>query len=646
MKWNYATRLICASELALLARMVGAALRPVHVLPLVLCCVSQLLPAAAAAEPRPDAAKRAPILRAALPPFAAPGQKVMVRGANLEGVTELRVGDRAVETSSITKTAITFVVPDGLQSGTLSVRSPGGDASLRVPFGVYYKPVVAKVTPNRFGPGAVLQVEGTHLDAGMTVKIGPTPIKTIKQGPAGLELHLPANMMRGGTLTLRWRGRPELRVEGLVFVGAPKLLTGGPLSAKPGDTVTLRGRNLDAIDELRVGEQKVEPSARSAAALSFVVSEGLSGGVIAVSGAGGSASLGKPLVVQAASGAGTGTGAASKSGKVDAGAVLAVRYAPSGNGASGEIRGQGFEKDTRFLLDGQAIESAVVDAEQATFTLAKMPGRGEHALVAARGESKSSAYRFDAAAGGYYFAGDRLARMLSGAIKGYDLAPIRLDLDQSAVVFAAPAGAGAAKVASTASKTKSRLAVQEAALAVAVELERMTVAQRALCAAMAPGKDNAKSNAYAGDLLARATQQTRKLIGEGLGRLWPGLPPQVWTDSMMAGETGIAAVDDKLAAVLAARACEQLARASETVDANAERDYVALVEAAIGQVSAAAASPAEGAEQVKQAISAFSAARRDYWMQQLSALTQRVQDGAKVTGKGARTGKKAEKVGK
>ena len=634
--------------------MVGAASRPVHVLLLSLYCS---VAAVAAAEPPADAAKRAPILRAALPRSAEPGQRVTVRGQNLDGVAELRVGDSAVPTAEITKTSVSFVVPDGLKSGPLSVRGPGGEASLKQPYEIYYKPVVTKVTPTRFGPGATLQVEGSNLSEQMQVKLGATAIKSVKRTDQGLELQLPATMARGGVLQLRPRGRPELRFEGLVFVGAPKLQSAKPLVARPGDTVQVRGRNLDAIDELRVGEQRVEPSARSASALSFVIAGELAGGVIEVRGAGGSASLPKPLVVMAASAAGK----AGKPGKSDPGVVLALRYAASGNGVSGEIRGQGFDKDTRFAIDGETIEStAVVDGEHATFTLPGVPEGGERELVAVRGGNKSSAYRFDAAAGGYRFRGDQLAGLLSGAAPGYELAQVRLDLDQSAIVFASPAGEGAARVATVAGKAKSRRLVNASALALAVELERLTVAQRARCAAMAAGKDRAKHNAYAGELLARATQQARKLIDDGLARLWSGLPAEAWTPGTVAAELGFAAIDDKLGAVLAARAalvereCAEryhgagklLARASETADAGIEREYHALVERALTQLSASAGSPEEGAQRVQQALAVFSDARRELWSRQLSALTARVQDRGKVTGKGARTGKKAEKVGK
>ena len=70
------------------------------------------------------------------------------------------------------------------------------------------------------------------------------------------------------------------------------------------------------------------------------------------------------------------------------------------------------------------------------------------------------------------------------------------------------------------------------------------------------------------------------------------------------------------------------------------------MERALTQLSASAGSPEEGAQRVQQALAVFSDARRELWSRQLSALTARVQDRGKVTGKGARTGKKAEKVGK
>jgi hypothetical protein len=152
----------------------------------------------------------APVLLAALPRSASPGQRVSVRGKNLDAVTQLRVGETAIELAAKTGASLSFVVPDGLQSGALAVRSPGGEASLRQPLEIYYPPVVTKVKPARFGAGATLRVEGAGLSEQLAIKLGATTITGVKKTKRGLELQVPSTITKGGPLWLRAAGHPPV----------------------------------------------------------------------------------------------------------------------------------------------------------------------------------------------------------------------------------------------------------------------------------------------------------------------------------------------------------------------------------------------------------------------------------------------------
>jgi hypothetical protein len=610
----------------------------------------------------------APLLLAATPRFAVPGQRVTVKGKNLEAVSELRVGETAVTPAATTGTSISFVVPDGLQSGALSVRSPGGTAALPKPYEIYYPPVVTKVKPARFGAGATLKVEGTGLNEQLAIKLGATPITAVKKTKKGLELQLPATVKKGGPLTLRAAGRAPVRFDGVELVPAPRLLAAKPLSPKPGNTVQLKGTNLDTVDELRVGDQLIEPAARSATQLSFVVGPTLASGVIEVRGVGGTASLRTPLVV-VGGGAASASAAATKqpsappapsapSVKADPGEVHAVRYVPAKGGANGSLRGRGFAPDTIFLLDGAPIDVKVVDAEHADFRSAVLPGAGPHELIATRGAARSPAYAFDGAAGGYRFAAERLPELLfADTVEAYSLPQIELDLVQSEGLYGSPAGSAAKHAGGT--STKAIKALGAAGLALTFELARMVVAQRALCAVMAPGKGKAADNAAAGAALVRATEHMHKLMREGLAVLWKGLPDAAFTDAATAEALSVAVVDERIGAMimvgsLLERECADryhgsgklVTRASDTAKGSVVEEYEALMEGELKRVIEAGATPQERRQRVSQALSLFTERRRNHWRHRLSELTSRVQDQATVTGKGARTNKQATKVGK
>ncbi|MDD9935135.1 MAG: IPT/TIG domain-containing protein [Myxococcales bacterium] len=587
----------------------------------------------------------APRLTAARPRSASPGDSVTLRGRNLTAIDRLTVGGQAVKIGSRDARSLSFVVPSGLRSGVVTVKSLGGEASLRRPYEIYYPPVVSDVSPKRFGAGAKLRVRGKHLAGVRTATLGRTRLAVLAQDDTSIELQVPARARRGGALKLKPGRRPAVEVDGLELVAAPRLRSISPHTARLGERLQLLGRNLAATETARIAGKKAKVVERHADRLVIEVPKDATSGDVAVESPGGTAALSLAFTLQ-----------------IDPAVVGSVRYAPHAKGgARGVVHGQRFTPTTTFELDGAAIDAKVLDENRASFRLPRVPSSQLHALAAIKNGVRGPSYSIDGGAGGYRFRADQVRRMLAGRLPVYTLQEVHADLEQSRAIFAKPAGAGKDALPTVSKKSGSRKAVRRSSQALADELARITVAQRVLCAAMARGRAASNKNAYPGMLLALATKQASHLMASGLEPLWSGLPADVWTTPKRAAELGIADVDRRLEEILKARhllarECADrfhpatkrklVARAWETVHAGLARDYEKLVEGAFDGMLRRADSAAAGSERLRKALDAFGGKRRAFWEQRLARLLKRVQDRSKVTGKGARTSKRAKKVGK
>jgi hypothetical protein len=239
----------------------------------------------------------APVVTAAAPRFATVGQTVTLRGRNLADVTALKVGDIAVPIATKAPNAIFFVVPEGLQTGVVTVSSTGGSASLRSPYEIFYPAIIESVTPARFAAGMTLEVRGKSFAEGDRVTIGRSAISAPAITPTRIQIAVPERLLRGGPITITRRGKPPVRFEGVELVPAPKLMSAKPLYASPGVVVTLRGAGLAAVDQLKIGETAVPITAQTASTITFTVPDKAATGVLTIKSLGGEASLKKPYEV-------------------------------------------------------------------------------------------------------------------------------------------------------------------------------------------------------------------------------------------------------------------------------------------------------------------------------------------------------------
>jgi hypothetical protein len=239
----------------------------------------------------------APVLNGAAPPYARVGQTVTLRGRNLAGATALKVGEAVVPIATQGPASLTFVVPEGLQTGLVAVSSVGGSASLRKPYEIYYPAIIEAVTPERFAAGMTLEVRGKSFAEGDRVSIGRATVAAPSITPTRIQLAVSEKLMRGGPLTIARRGKPAVSFDKLTFVPSPKLRSARPAYASPGATVTLSGTGLATVESLKIGEMSVPIATQADRSLTFVVPEKAKTGVLTVKSLGAEASLTKPYEI-------------------------------------------------------------------------------------------------------------------------------------------------------------------------------------------------------------------------------------------------------------------------------------------------------------------------------------------------------------
>lgn len=573
----------------------------------------------------------APKLTGASPKFAAPGETVTLKGKALDRVTALTVGGTAVPIAEQTASALKFTVPEGLQTGAVAVKSIAGEAGLKKDYEIFYAPTLASVVPPAGFEGDVVAVKGAHLAGKVKFKLGAKTLKAGEQTDAEAKVTV-AKGSKTAAISASARGKTATLATEFTVHPTPALTTVPKEVGAPGE-LKVSGKHLDAVTTWRLGQVTLTP-AEGASASKVVLTVPAD------------APLDQPLVAVS-----QGREFASKKpvATVRTPIVrgLAFWSGADGKGVEGVVRGADFSEKTKFTLGGKPLKTTFVGPDRVTFALTKAPAAKEQPLTAKAGKYSGAPITVNAAAGGYRVAADQLAALLPTGLKDYDLVAAELDLEASGHLL------GEVDAAAKAAPAADRVAAL--GLRVGQDLQRVALAQAAMCSTMVvgKGKEQAAKNGAAGEVL-RASQRHAQALTEGLARLWGTLGP----DSL--ATAGLAETDAAVAAVLAAEPKVQTAckgrfygdakivtEASTTAKLDLDRVYRPAILAAFEDVLAKGKNWAAVEKDVADRLASLPAARRKAWQDVLKASKAGVEAAAAgVTGKGAKGDKHVETQGK
>lgn len=151
---------------------------------------------------------------------------------------------------------------------------------------------VSKVEPAEFGAGATITITGSGFEAGDIVMLDSVKLEDVTVTPTKVTATVPARAKTGKKLIVKRGSKKLAELPAPGFVPAPKLTTVTPKFAAPGETVTLKGKNLARVTAT-LGGEPLTLTAQGETALSFVAAEGMQTGTLAVQGVGGEAALKK-----------------------------------------------------------------------------------------------------------------------------------------------------------------------------------------------------------------------------------------------------------------------------------------------------------------------------------------------------------------
>lgn len=572
----------------------------------------------------------APKLSSVSPKFAAPGETVTLKGKALDQVSALSVGGVAVAIAEQSATALKFVVPEGLQTGAVRVQSLGGEAGLKADYEVFRAPVLASAAPPAAFEGDSVIVKGEHLTGKIQFKLGSKVLKASAQAATEATLVV-AKGSKTGPLRATARGKTGSLAADFTVFPTPLLTTVPAEVGAPGE-LKVSGKHLDAVTTWRLGQVTLTPAQAASA-----------GKVVLAIPA--EAPADQPLIAVS-----QGREFASKRpvATVKTPIVHGLAFWPAGKGVDGVIRGADFSSKTTFTLAGKPLKTRFVAADRVEFSLATAPAAARLALAAKAGKYSGAPVEVDGAAGGYRVPAAQLAGLLPTGLKDYDLVAAQLDLEASEQLVRA--------VEAAAQQRPAGDQVAALGLRLAQDLQRVTLAQAAVCATMTTGKgkEQAAANAAAGEVL-RQSQRHAQALGAALKQLWATLG----RDALAAA--GLPAVDAAVAPLVGAgpkvqAACKNrfygvdklVTEASTTVALDLDRLYHPAILAAFADLLAQGKSWAAVEKPANERLAALPAPRRKLWQDVLKASKSAVEAGAGagVTGKGATGDKHVETQGK
>jgi hypothetical protein len=576
-----------------------------------------------------------PKLTSTSPKFAAPGETVTFKGSKLLKVTALTLGGKPLTIAEQTDKAIKAVVPEGFTTGPVVVKSVGGEGGLKKDFEVFYAPTLSGVEPTAAFEGDAITLKGAHLVGKVKFKLGTKSLKVAAEQLTAAAA--PTTVPKGaktGKLKATARGKSgELAAEFTVHP-TPKLTTVPKEVGAPGE-LKVSGKNLTAVSAWKLGALTLTPA-----------QEATSGKVVLVVPPEAATDL--PLVAVS-----QGREFPSKKpvGVVKLPIVHGMAYwhdEGAGKLVDGVIRGKDFSEKTKFTLGGKTLKTTFVASDRVEFSNLKPPKAAVVALKAKAGKFTGAPVDVDGAAGGYRLAPDKLATTQPGALPGYDVVAAQLDLEVSGHLLT--------DAQTAAQQTPDGPRVAGLGLAIGRDLQRIGLAQAAVCATMTAGKgkDQSAANAAAGEVL-RASQKHAVALAGGLEKLWATLGPDALATA------GLGEVDAAVAAAAAAQTKVQAAckgkfhgsgtlvtEAATTIKLELDKLYRPAIVAAFGDVLAKGKNWAAVEKDVGEKLTVIADARRKVWQDALKASKGGVEAGANtgVTGKGAKGDKHVDPTGK
>jgi subtilase family serine protease len=140
------------------------------------------------------------------PSSGAVHSSVTITGTSFTGATSVKLNGTSVPFTVASGTKITFTVPVGATSGTISVTTPGGAATSTGSFTVLGAPTITSFTPGSGPVGTPVTITGTNLGDVVGVSIGTTITVPTSVSPTQVVFSIPPGAATGAIRLLARNG--------------------------------------------------------------------------------------------------------------------------------------------------------------------------------------------------------------------------------------------------------------------------------------------------------------------------------------------------------------------------------------------------------------------------------------------------------
>jgi hypothetical protein len=582
---------------------------------------------------------KAPLLRKTRPAFGVPGGSITIQGANLETIDKLTINKTSVEINSTQKSSLTFVVPKGLVTGPLTVSGPGGTATLKKPFEVFYPPVIEKIEPKAAFPDDKVTVSGAHFDTkGLRFYIGKKKVKHDEVSTKKATFIVPKNAT---SAVIRATARKITTVSQSPFrvYLVPKVNGTPGMVASPG-FLQVRGKNLEVVEQWSINGKKLKVDTSfakgSSKRIQLTIPEDMNTkGVVTAKYKDRNFSAKKSTTIAAAP-------------RIDA-----VRFGTdaSGTGCEYTVLGKNISEGSLFKLGKKKLKLVSITDKGAVLGIKGACSSKYNQISAKNGRFAGNTYTFNPNAGGYTATHEEsLARLTAGSTD-YTPKQILSDLSLMESRFAGTSQSWGAQGKAAGKSAEQRSKVDRISEDLGYALIRLALAEEALCAAMAPGRKAAAANTSFGVVLDQVAKKEQQLMKNVLIPLWSALPKTALSNKGVRLNT----VDDKVVVIGTVeqkkKTCSNrfygkklIAEAGKVAAVNLTALHEQALTGALSNLSQKNKNSVVMEKELNDALYSFNSTRRSYWVKKAKSASATMQKSmSKTVGKGAGKNKQIKK---
>lgn len=224
-----------------------------------------------------------PQIKTFSPSAGSPGTEVALTGVNLSTVDSVYIGGALAKVKNrISNTQLLIEVTANSKSGKISIKNPKGTYESNDIFDVYIlKPEIDEIKTQVAGEitaGEIIAVNGKNLRSVKSVTIANSGSNIIFASDSELKVLAPfvTGVNSGKVILSYFNGSDDTPVESSQSfkIKTPTLvpaITEAPATATIGETITLKGTNLNTVSSVVIGNKTIELTSRSNTEITLVI---------------------------------------------------------------------------------------------------------------------------------------------------------------------------------------------------------------------------------------------------------------------------------------------------------------------------------------------------------------------------------------